>query len=92
MSILVVLSPEQNDKIEALIKEKFSNDHYTIAPNQWLVSSSKTARQLAEEDLLVKDKEKGPGTIIVFAISGYWGRANPDIWKWIEDKWEEHDG
>lgn len=91
MSIFAVLTEANNPKLEAVVKEKFPDDHYMLAPNQWLISAKGTAQKLTE-DLLIIDKEKGPGSAIVFNISSYYGMANPAVWEWIKEKWEQSDG
>lgn len=31
----------------------------------------------------------GSGPAIVFSISSYWGRANPNVWEWLKVNWEK---
>ena len=91
MSIFTVLTEADNPKLETLIKEKFPNDYYTLSHRQWLISAGATAKTISE-DLLITDKENGPGSAIVFTISSYYGMANPAIWEWLKAKWEKSDG
>ena len=91
MSIFVLLTEVDNPKLETLIKEKFPKDHYVLSPRQWLISAGETAIKLSE-DLLIPDKEKGPGPAVVFTISSYYAMANPAIWDWLKAKWEKSDG
>jgi len=90
MSIYVVLSEVDNEKLETLIKEKYPQDYYQLSPRQWLISSGETAIKLSE-DLLITDEENGPGQAVVFTISSYYGMANPAIWEWLKEKWEKSD-
>jgi hypothetical protein len=90
MSIFVVLSEVDNEKLETLIKEKYPKDHYPLSSRQWLISSGDTAIKLSE-DLLITDEEKGHGPAVVFTISSYYGMANPAIWEWLKEKWEKSD-
>jgi len=90
MSIFVVLSEGDNEKLEALIKEKYPEDYYQLSPGQWLISSRETAIKLSE-DLLITDEENGPGSTLVFTISSYYGIANPAIWEWLKEKREKSD-
>ena len=90
MSIFVVLSEVDNEKLETLIKEKYPQDYYQLSPRQWLISSGETVIKLTE-DLLITDEEKGPGPALVFTISNYYGMADPAIWEWLKEKWEKSD-
>jgi hypothetical protein len=90
MSIFVVLSEVDNEKLEALIKEKYSEDYYQLSPRQWLISSGETVIKLTE-DLLITDEEKGPGPALVFTILNYYGMADPAIWQWLKAKREKMD-
>ena len=90
MSIFVVLSEVDNENLEALIKEKYSEDYYQLSPRQWLISSGETVIKLTE-DLLITDEEKGPGPALVFTISNYYGMADPAIWEWLKAKREQYD-
>jgi hypothetical protein len=90
MSIFVVLSDVDNEKLETLIKEKYTEDYYQLSPRQWLISSGETVIKLTE-DLLITDEEKGPGPALVFTISNYYGMANPAIWEWLKAKREQYD-
>jgi hypothetical protein len=90
MSIFVVLSEEDNEKLETLIKEKYPEDYYQLSPRQWLVSSGETVIKLTE-DLLITDDETGPGPALVFTISNYYGMANPTVWEWLKAKREQYE-
>jgi hypothetical protein len=87
MSIFVVLSEVDNEKLETLIKEKFPEDYYQLSSRQWLISSGETVIKLTE-DLLITDEE-GPGPALVFTISNYYGLADPAIWEWLKAKREQ---
>lgn len=91
MSVFVVLSKIDNEKLEKVIQSEFPIDHYKIAATQWLISAEGTAMQLTEK-LGILDQEKGPGPAVVFAISGYYGRASMDMWEWIKNKLEKANG
>jgi hypothetical protein len=87
MSIFVVLSEVDNEKLETLIKEKYPEDYYQLSSRQWLISSGETVIKLTE-DLLITDEE-GPGPALVFTISNYYGMADPAIWEWLKAKREQ---
>jgi hypothetical protein len=89
MSLFAVLSVTENQKLIAAIKEKFPDpDNYQITPTQWIVSARGTAKQVSDT-LGVSVKESPVGSAVILAISGYWGRANTDLWDWMKAKMEE---
>jgi hypothetical protein len=90
MSIFVIISQEKNINLENSIKENFPDNYYKVHDNQWLISTTGTAKEVSVK-IGIEDKEKKLNGII-FAISGYWGRAANDIWEWIASKWEKKDG
>ncbi len=88
MSVFVIISQQpSNPGLQAAIKEKYPNDHYELYPNQWLVRGEKTSPEIAEELGITKEI---PDTAIVFSVSSYWGRTNPNVWEWLKVKWEKN--
>jgi hypothetical protein len=87
MSVFVVISPNiSNPKLEAAIIEHFSEEHYKISDNQWLICAGGISQSVAER---LGIPSGDVDTAIVFAASGYWGRANPAIWEWLKVKWDK---
>ena len=73
-------------RLASAVLTKFPNAFIQIAPGQWLVSEKgKTAQQISDQ-LGLSDGSIGSG--IVFAISGYYGRAPNNIWEWIAANWQ----
>jgi hypothetical protein len=89
MSIYVVFRVAEPEKIKAAMAEKFPNDNLEVSPGQFLVSSSLSAQGVSDS-LGISDGPNGAG--IVFAMSGYFGRASTNIWDWIKAKAEKSDG
>jgi hypothetical protein len=73
-------------RLASVILEKFQNAFMQIAPGQWLVSAKATTAQQISDQLGITDGTNGSG--IVFAISGYYGRAPNNIWEWIAANWQ----
>ncbi len=91
MSLFAVLLPKENPELITAIKEKFS-DNYQITSAQWIVSAKGTAQQISDA-LGISAKEHPTRLAVIFAIAGYWGRANADLWEWIKVQMEkEHNG
>lgn len=53
------------------------------------MASSGTAEELSNK-LGITDGASGPA--IVADISAYYGRASPNVWAWIKEKWESTGG
>lgn len=79
--IIIPLSKD-NQTLNTLIPEKFGNDSYCLENGDWLLSYHGTSKQLSDE-LGISGGEQGSAMILNFA--GYWGRANPDIWEWLNE-------
>ena len=71
---------ENNPVLEQAIVKNFPNDYLAISPNEWLVAASGTAKNISDT-LGITDGTSGGG--VVFSTSGYFGRANNQIWEWL---------
>jgi hypothetical protein len=91
MTIFAVLLPEPQPLVVQAIKEAYPNDSLSISDTQWLVSGIGTAVDVCAKLKIfdVKNPTAAPsGAAIVFATSGYFGRAPANIWEWIKAKLE----
>jgi hypothetical protein len=76
--------PVPNPALSARIKAAFPDSYFQVSACHWLiVASGTTAREVAEK-LGITDGSTGSG--IVYSVSSYWGRADPQIWEWIAAK------
>jgi len=78
--------PSYDLRLASAIFEKFPSAFMQIAPGQWLVSAKGTTAVEISNKLGITDGTNGSG--IVFAISGYYGRAANNIWEWIAANWQ----
>lgn len=85
MTIFVVFRVQDPGKIRPAIQREFSSDHYDLGNNEWLISSTDTTEKVAARLGIPKGEN---GSAIVFAMSGYYGRAPTSIWEWIKSKAE----
>lgn len=87
MSIFLLAQTNLSDtaKIVAKLSSLFPDDHYAAGGGSWLISADETAKGLSEK-LGIVDGEIS--SVIIAEIASYHGRADPDIWSWIKDKWE----
>jgi hypothetical protein len=83
MAHFVIIPTTTNDSssLDKAIENQFGKKCYRLPRGEWLVSFAGTSRQLSDE-LGVSEGEVGVAAA-VFNYSGYFGRANKDIWEWI---------
>ena len=85
---LVVALKNSAQLIDASIAEKFASEAYQIEEGKWAVNAdSVTAKQLSDK-IGITDKPVSSTSVtgIVVPISGYYGRAQPDLWEWLAAK------
>ena len=82
----IIAQPGPNaENLPAAIAKEFPVAHYSLGGSTWLVAGLGTAQEISDK-LGISEGTNGSG--IVLQISGYYGRANPNIWAWIKAKWE----
>jgi hypothetical protein len=89
MAIFAILPPTPTPQLDAVIRQTYPDDCLQVAPNQWLVSASATAKAVSDA-LGVSDGENG--SAIVLRVTSYYGRAPTNIWEWIAQKLESKPG
>ena len=81
MTIFVVFHTSDRDKLAVEMQRQFPDDHLSLNTGEWLVSAALTAKEVTDR-LKIASGESGSG--IVFAMSTYYGRSDPNIWEWIK--------
>jgi hypothetical protein len=81
-NFIVIPLSKDNKRLNSLIPDRFGNDSYCLENGDWLLSYSGTSKQLSDELGITEDNH---GTAVVLNFAGYWGRANPDIWEWLNE-------
>jgi len=90
MTIFAILLPRMQPDLEAKIKSEFESNALKVTDTQWIVSTTGTAQEVSAK-LGIYDPahpEVIIGQGIVFATSGYFGRAPANVWEWIKAKLE----
>ena len=85
MTIFAVFRVKNPASLGNAIEHEFKDDHLKVADHEWLISFTGTARELSDR-LGITDGTNG--SAMVFAMSGYSGRAATDIWEWIKTRLE----
>jgi len=89
MSVFVVFRVQDPTKIAAAIAREYPNDHLPVGHNEWLISATSTAVDVATKLGVSKGES---GAAMIFAMSSYYGRATTAIWDWIKAKAEQPNG
>jgi hypothetical protein len=84
MAIFAILTPEEDAGLMTTLESVYPNKHLKVGHGQWLVASQGTAAEVSNA-LGISDGKNGTG--IVVAVSGYYGRADPNVWEWIKANW-----
>ena len=85
--LFVVLSnrPNVDDALEGSIKENFPGNFFPMSRGKWIVIGDGTAKEVSDK-LGITSVPQKIGSAVVFATSGYFGRASSDMWEWIAAK------
>jgi hypothetical protein len=85
MAIFALIGTKPAARLAEVLGEKFSDRHLSVAPNVWLVAANGSVREISDE---LEVTTGASGSVIIFQVSAYWGRADPNIWTWIKENWE----
>lgn len=83
MATFVVIPLTQSDAIGSRISNTPKVQAYFVPPGVWLASFNGTSEQLSD---LLGISEGDTGTGLVLNFNSYFGRANPQIWEWIQSQ------
>lgn len=79
--VIIPTTTGDSSALDAAVSGKFGNKCLKLPRGEWLVSFDGTSKQLSDE-LQISAGEIGvPAAVLNY--SGYFGRANKDIWEWI---------
>jgi hypothetical protein len=84
--VAIAVPPKNIEKLEASIVRTYEKTHLKLSDDSWLISGTGTAQEISEA-LNIGGGENG--SAIVFSISNYFGRANPNVWAWIKSRLEK---
>ena len=83
-TLFAVLGDPGNGVLADAVAATFPGDYIEIRPGQWFVASTGTAKEIS--DKLGVTPGTAVGSAIVVSASGYYGRANSQIWEWVAAK------
>jgi hypothetical protein len=61
---------------------------YKLNDSAWLVSDNATSEEVSRKIGL---SETGGLSGLVMSAGSYFGRASPNLWEWIKNKWDIDD-
>ena len=84
MAVFAVIQPQLPSG--PLLEEKIKTySHLKVRDGFWFVEAKATAQALSTE-LGVSSGETG--TAIIIKVASYYGRADTNIWDWVQTHWE----
>ena len=83
MTVFAIMGLSNLDKLEAAIKRVYPEDSLKVSDVHWFVSDRLTSKEVSEKIGITS----GVADAIVVATSGYWGRAEAQVWEWISARW-----
>ena len=82
-NLFIVVLREPNQEIKTIIKENFSDRHYELAENSFLISSPGGVQEISME-IGLGDPSNDEAQGIVFKLNGsYSGRYYSAVWRWL---------
>jgi hypothetical protein len=87
MQIFVIFNISDRAKLGTAVREAFPANHLELAGGEWLVAAQMTSKEVSDR-LQITNGENGSG--IVFAMGGYFGRADAAVWEWVALKAEQN--
>jgi hypothetical protein len=87
MPLFLVVAPEPAlvSSYEAVITTTFADNFIKLGPTTWAVSAPGIAKDVAVK-ITGETISPGAATLIVVAVSGYWGVAQNSTWEWFASK------
>jgi hypothetical protein len=83
MSLFAIIRASEPEKLKAAIEKTYENNFKSIGPREWLVSDKASPEEVSNK-LGISEGESGTG--MVLKVDAYFGRAQKDIWDWMEAK------
>ncbi len=91
MSIYAIVRVSNPELMGTLLEEAFPGDYLQLQDDEWLVSSTGSAREVSDR-LETAMLENDFGSAMVLRVGSYWGRATVDIWDWMQEKLGKSNG
>ena len=88
MGVFIIFRVTEPAKLKEAIKASFGVEQYDLGNNEWLVSLKGTPKEVSDK---IGISDGSNGNAMIFAMSGYYGRATTEIWDWIKAKAEATD-
>lgn len=90
MTVFSIIAVRNSEILMRKASEVFKDDFLKLTPDSALVSAPLTAVQLTERLGLLNKPDQAPevdASAIILSGSSYYGRATPQIWEWLKNKW-----
>jgi hypothetical protein len=81
MAVFAIIAPAPEPRLDAAVKAAFPDNHFVIAPGQYLVADSKALTPDISQR--IGAPSGNVGLVLVIPVSNYAGWHNKDLWEWI---------
>jgi hypothetical protein len=78
----VIALKESGPAVDEVVETLDQTNRYKMESGKWVVQSGLTTAREVSQSLGLRDSQPH----VVFAIRGYSGRAQPDLWEWLTAK------
>ena len=85
MPLFVVIAKSNPAAIKARVEDGYKDAYYELRNDAWIIDANVTSRELAENVGIRNDPHVGTGLVV--SINGYSGRAENDLWEWLNVHW-----
>ncbi len=85
MPLFTVIANSDPEAVQKKVEENFDGAYYQFRPDIWIVDANTTSGELA--DMLGVRNDPAVSSGLVVAMSGYSGRAENDLWEWLQVRW-----
>lgn len=91
MAILAVIAqqPKSPATLGMAIAQNYPNNYLQIDGDAWLIAAKSSPQELCDKLGITNGQN---GSAVVVTVGAYFGRANPNIWAWIKERWEAAGG
>jgi hypothetical protein len=84
MTVFAIMGLSNLEKLAAEIARVYPADFLRISTTHWFVVDKLTSKEVAEK-LGIPDGQTADAVVV--ATSGYWGRAQNQVWEWLSSRW-----
>ena len=82
MAVYAAISPGENESLHAAIDRAFAGSYLKVGPGQYLISASKTTKQVADS---LGAARGVVSEVLLMRVLNYTGWHAQEVWDWLAD-------